>query len=138
MGSVWFLRYAGQVSWQRRTQRTRATSGTGEIACDTARTNKTQLRCVSPDTSGANAWLNLIYSSGLASSVLYDGGPRQQRTEVNLLLSSGQRLIKSGLRVDGEVQNLFASKQVINFQSAFSGTRFQQGRRVLLDIGGKF
>jgi hypothetical protein len=37
-----------------------------------------------------------------------------------------------------DVENLFDSREVINFQSAFSGTRFQQGRRILVSASLKF
>lgn len=39
---------------------------------------------------------------------------------------------KSGMGVGLEVQNLFDNREVLNFLSHFSGTRFLQGRRVLL------
>jgi outer membrane receptor protein involved in Fe transport len=89
-------------------------------------------------TTGANAALNVYYGSGPFSSVLEEDGKRQARTEVNLLLSTGPRLLRQPIRVDFAVENLFDSREVINFRSPFSGTRFQQGRRVLLSVNGRF
>ncbi len=92
--------------------------------------------------SGATIGTTVYYTTSVESSRLFalDGTPlsRQDRTEVNLSLSSGPKGIKNGIGVDFAVENLFDSRQVINFQSAFSGTRFQQGRRVLLNLSGKF
>lgn len=85
--------------------------------------------------------LNLYYGSGTFSSVVGEGGKRTPRTQVNLRLATSPHLFGSadhggGLQLD--VENLFDQRNVINFQSAFSGTRFQQGRRVLLSANGKF
>jgi outer membrane receptor protein involved in Fe transport len=89
-------------------------------------------------TTGANAALNLYYGSGAFSSALEEDGKRNDRTEVNLLLSTGPRLLRQPIRVDLAVENLFDSREVINFRSPFSGTRFQQGRRVFLSVNGRF
>jgi outer membrane receptor protein involved in Fe transport len=89
--------------------------------------------------SGAEAGMSYYYGSGTASSVLEEGGKRQQRHEVNLRIGTGEKQRqKQAFGVSLEVQNLFDSRALINFGSAFSGTRFQQGRRVLLSLNGKF
>ena len=88
--------------------------------------------------SGASAGLNVFYGSGLASSAVNgDGafgfsGQREPRTRVDLRLQSSPHLFggKGGLRLD--VDNLLDDRSLINFGSDFSGTRFQQGRRVVL------
>ena len=88
--------------------------------------------------SGASAGVNVFYGSGLASSGIGDGGAfgfsgkRQDRTRVDARLTSGPRLFKGrgGLTLD--VENVFNDRSLINFNSDFSGTRFQQGRRIIV------
>ncbi len=87
---------------------------------------------------GYTAGANIEYGSGLGSSVLFDGGPRQPHTEVDLRLSSRPDLVAGRLGLQFDIENLFDSRERINFNSDFSGTRFQQGRRVLLSVTGKF
>ena len=91
--------------------------------------------------NGVNGGISYLYGSGTASSIVPDpvtgAGSRQARTEVNLHLASGPRLFK-GVGADLAVENLFDSRKVINFNSGFSGTRFQQGRRLLLSLNGRF
>ena len=71
--------------------------------------------------------------------MLEDGARRQQRHEVNLRLGTGaQQQKKQAFGFSLDVQNLFDSRARINYQSPFSGTRFQQGRRILLTLNGKF
>ena len=88
--------------------------------------------------NGASTAISVYYGSGLASSVLYDGGPRHSRTRVDLNLSSGPKLFKGygGLRL--AVDNLFDDRSLVNFNSDFSGTRFQQGRRIVLSAFTNF
>jgi outer membrane receptor protein involved in Fe transport len=89
--------------------------------------------------SGLNAGLSVYYGSGTFSSIVDEGGKRQPRTEVNLRLASAPvRTGRSGVGFELAVENLFDSRKVINWQSPFSGTRFQQGRRVLLNLNGRF
>jgi len=96
---------------------------------------------------GASAGLDLYHSSGTQSSIIgnfypltssnvLDGGHRQAHTEVNLRLGSPRLIGFGGLELD--VQNLFNAQRPFNFNSGFSGTRFQQGRRVLLTLTGSF
>ena len=88
--------------------------------------------------SGASAVLTFQYGSGLASSVVPPSGDRTPSSEFDLKLFTGNRLFgnRAGLTLD--VENLLDSRKVINFQSDFSGTRFQQGRRITLGITGRF
>ncbi len=94
--------------------------------------------------SGALAAVNVVYGSGLASSGVGDGGTfgfsgkRQNRTRVDARFSTNPRLIPGlgGLTLD--VENLLNDKSLINFNSDFSGTRFQQGRRVVLSFNRQF
>lgn len=87
--------------------------------------------------SGATASLTENYGSGLASSVVFPGGGRTPRSTTDFSYSSGDRLFSGhgGLRLD--VSNVFDNRKVINFQSAFSGTRFQIGRVISLSANFK-
>ena len=88
--------------------------------------------------SGVSAALTLQHGSGLASSIVAPSISRSPRTEVGLHVGTGDRALhgRGGFGLD--VDNLFDSRQVINFQSAFSGTRFQLGRRITLSANYKF
>lgn len=94
--------------------------------------------------NGASAALTGYYGSGTASSVLSgDGafgfsGKRQSRTRVNARLSSGPQLFKGRGGLNLDVENIFDNRALINFGSDFSGTRFQQGRRVVLSAFAAF
>ncbi len=94
--------------------------------------------------NGASVALTGYYGSGTASSAISGGGAfgfsgqRQNRTRVNARLSSGPKLFggRGGLNLD--VENIFDNRSLINFGSDFSGTRFQQGRRVVLSAFAAF
>lgn len=88
--------------------------------------------------SGASIAVTYQYGSGLASSVVPPSEDRTPRSSMDLKLFSGNIFFgrKAGLTLD--VQNVFDSRNVINFQSDFSGTRFQQGRRITLGLSGSF
>jgi hypothetical protein len=89
----------------------------------------------------ASVGFSLYHGSGVASSIVDTN--RTPRTTFNLRVASTPNLF-GGTTQDGRgglelsVENLFDDRSVINFQSAFSGTRFQQGRRILLSANGKF
>ena len=88
--------------------------------------------------TGASFSATLDYGSGLASSPIAPSQNRNPRSQVDLHYSTGESLFggKGGLNFD--VNNLFDNRTVINFQSAFSGTRFMQGRRIGLSVFGRF
>ncbi|BDI29889.1 hypothetical protein CCAX7_19400 [Capsulimonas corticalis] len=98
--------------------------------------------------SQASAGLDIYYGSGEASSTLgsivptnstvLDNGDRHDHTRVNLRLASSPTLIAGAVGLKLDVENIFDNRDVLNFNSGFSGTRFEQGRRVLVSIGGKF
>lgn len=88
--------------------------------------------------SGASFAFTIQHGSGLASSIVPPSESRTPRTQVDLHYSTGERLWKGKGGLMFDVTNLFDDRTVINFQSAFSGTRFQQGRRIALSFFGHF
>lgn len=86
---------------------------------------------------GEQAGMTLNYGSGVFSSIVY-GTTRTPHSDYGLRLASAPNFMGLGGQLSLEVQNLFAERNVLNFQSGFSGTRFQQGRRLLLTWSGKF
>jgi outer membrane receptor protein involved in Fe transport len=88
--------------------------------------------------NGANSSLTLAYGSGLASSAVYPSTLRTPRSQVDLHFGTGGRFIKGHGGLNLDIQNLFDDRTVINFQSGFSGTRFQPARRILLSLTGSF
>ena len=88
--------------------------------------------------SGASFSATLDYGSGLASSPIAPSDSRNPRSQIDVHYTTGEQLFhgKGGLNFD--VSNLFDNRTVINFQSAFSGTRFMQGRRIGLSLFGRF
>ncbi len=97
--------------------------------------------------SGASAGINVYHSSGTQSSIIGNYYPinnaitlnnnhRSAHTEVNLQLASPKLAGFGALELD--IDNIFNSLRPFNFNSGFSGTRFQQGRRVLLSLNGSF
>ena len=96
--------------------------------------------------SQAFVGVDYYFGSGEASSVLapispsnsnvLSNGNRIPHSSFNLRVGSPKLAGFGGLELD--VDNLFNSEDVLNFNSGFSGTRFQQGRRVLLRATGSF
>ena len=94
---------------------------------------------------GANAGLTGYFSSGTQSSTtvgqynsnVIDDGKRQARSEFNFRLSS-PGFLDQRVKLSFEVQNLFNTVSVMDFNSGFTGTRFQQGRRALFGITGTY
>ncbi len=92
---------------------------------------------------GETAGMVIDYGSGFASSqinnpdgTLYQNGRREPHTQVNLRFASAP-LLKGKATVELDVQNLFDERNYLNFDSGFSGTRFEQGRFILLSVSGK-
>jgi hypothetical protein len=49
---------------------------------------------------------------------------------LDLHATTGEKIFKGRGGLELDISNLFDSREVINFQSGFSGTRFQQGRSI--------
>lgn len=88
--------------------------------------------------SGLTGSILLEHGSGLASSVIGPSERRTPRTSVDLHLDSGPKLFGGRGSIQLDVTNLFDSRQVINYQSAFSGTRFMAARKITLTASFKF
>jgi len=96
--------------------------------------------------SQAFGGLEVYYGTSEASSVLKPIGPSNNNTLGNgarnshysfdLRLGHPHLLGPAGLELD--VENLTNNVSVLNFNSGFSGTRFQQGRRLVLRVTGSF
>ena len=96
--------------------------------------------------SQAFVGIDAYYGSGEASSVLapispsnsnlVNNGARNSHYFINLRLGHPHLAGPVGLELD--VENLTNDVSVLNFNSGYSGTRFQQGRRVLLNLTGSF
>jgi len=93
--------------------------------------------------SGAQAGIVDNYGSGVYSSVLSlasNGqlvGSRTPHNEINLRFAGAPNMIGRGTSLVLEVQNLMDDRTLLNFNSGFSGTRFQIGRTIMLSCQGK-
>ncbi len=88
--------------------------------------------------SGLSVAGTFQYNSGLASSVVPPGSERTPRSQLDLHATTGDRLFKGHGGLELDVENAFDSRRVINFQSGFSGTRFQQARRITVGANFRF
>lgn len=88
--------------------------------------------------NGASMAATFEYGSGLTSSIVPPSSDRTPRTQIDLHMTTGDHLFggRGGLGLD--VTNLLDTRSVINFESGFSGTRFQLGRAILLSAFCKF
>lgn len=96
--------------------------------------------------SQAFAGLNVYYGSGEASSPLVPIGPSNNNTlgggkknshySLDLRLGHPHLLGAAGLELD--IENITNNVSVLNFNSGFSGTRFEQGRRAIVRVTGSF
>jgi len=87
---------------------------------------------------GESAGLIVTQNSGLASSPIPPSTLRVPRTQVDLAFSSGPRFFNGRASLGLEIQNVLDDRTVVNFDSGFSGTRFNEGRRVMLTISGGY
>ncbi len=87
---------------------------------------------------GANLSMLINHGSGLASSPIPPSDKRIPRTQVDLHFGSGTRLFRGKGSLALDVLNAADDRTVINFQSGFSGTRFQQARRFVLSLSAGF
>jgi len=97
---------------------------------------------------GQNAALDFYYGSGNGSSGLsafnpLNTAPRTPNNHLNLSFTTGPGLFGGGA-VDGHggltllIENVTNNLAIINFNSGFSGTRFEQGRRIMFTAFAKF
>ena len=87
---------------------------------------------------GASVATTLDFGTGLASSIVPPNSDRTSRTQIDMHMTTGDHMFKGKGGLNLDVTNLFDNRKVINFQSGFSGTRFQMGRSILLSAFFKF
>ena len=88
--------------------------------------------------SGYSISTLISHGSGLASSIVSPSLHRTPRTQIDVRVTTGQRWFRGKGGLTFAVENLLDDRSVINFQSAFSGTRFVKARRLLLSVSGSF
>jgi outer membrane receptor protein involved in Fe transport len=86
--------------------------------------------------TGTSLGADFYFGSGVESSRLSGDLPRQSRYYLNLSLV--QPHILPHIDLELLVENITDNRSVINFQSGFSGTRFQQGRAFEVALKGTF
>ena len=95
--------------------------------------------------SGLTAAADVYYGSGTTTSIVeniagttaLNNGERTPHTQVNCSLSTAPTLL-GHIGFALSVDNVFNSQQVINFNSGFTGTRFQIGRCIMLSTFAHF
>ncbi len=89
--------------------------------------------------------LTLYHGSGLSSSVTSAGGSRAPINQIDLRMLSRPRLLGKTNAFEFGIENLTDSRNALNYSqgatagaTSFGGTRFQQGRRLVVSLTGKF
>ena len=130
--------FSAYLSWANAKTANEGKSNTGEDADPYA--DHDQLNTVSAGVSyafhdGSVVGADLNYGSGLFSS--FDGNSRTPRTQVDFRYATKPNLF-GNVGLVFAVENVFDERANIAIDSAFSGTRFAQGRRIMLGLTGKF
>jgi len=93
--------------------------------------------------NGAQAGVVDNYGSGVYSSVLSlasNGeliGSRNPHNEINVRLAGAPNMVGKSTTLVIECENVMDDRSLLNFNSGFSGTRFQIGRTLLVSLQGK-
>jgi hypothetical protein len=95
---------------------------------------------------GSTISLGYYYGSGLAASRITLGGKRDSISELNLRIRTRPNLIKNKFGVELGIENLGDKSKALTFDqgqnassvNSFSGTRFQQGARLIVSLFGKY
>jgi outer membrane receptor protein involved in Fe transport len=86
---------------------------------------------------GESAGFDVNYGSGFDSSTVNPAtGLRTPHSQVDLQLASAPNFPYKNATLVLAIQNVLDDRTVLNFNSGFSGTRFEQGRRILLTVNG--
>ncbi len=88
--------------------------------------------------SNADASIVFSYGSGLTNSIVPPSLLRTPNTDVDLHLATSPKFLWGHGSLALDIHNLMDSRTVINFQSGFSGTRFQNGRTILVSATSHF
>lgn len=104
-----------------------------------------RLRSGGANFAGSTVGLTFVYNSGMVSSLREQNylttlrrGSRVSRTELNLRLATSPTLLGGGVGFVVDVENLTNARDLMAFRSPVTGTHFQQGRRLLLTVSGRF
>jgi outer membrane receptor protein involved in Fe transport/F0F1-type ATP synthase membrane subunit c/vacuolar-type H+-ATPase subunit K len=87
---------------------------------------------------GTSAGLSLYYGSGLFSSIIPGRAGRDSVLEVNLRASTRPTFFRNAFGLEFAVENVLNGKGRYAFGDPYSGTRFQQGRRVMVSVFGRY
>ena len=82
--------------------------------------------------NSASIGTSIYYGSGVESSRLSDTSPRTSRTRVDAVVTSPPKLLFGLGGLKFTATNIFDDRTVINYNSAFSGTRFQPAQTFLV------
>ena len=90
--------------------------------------------------SGVTAATDIYYGSGTTNSDIFGTGQRTPNSQVNASLSLAPKVFgpKNPFGVEFAVENVFDSRTLLNFDSGFDGTRFQQARSFIMSANAHF
>lgn len=96
--------------------------------------------------NGGSFALAYTYGSGLQSSIVSAGGTHSPINQLDLRFRSRPKFINSLHTLEVGFENLTNERNLFSFNqgagasaaNSFNGTRFQQGRRVVVTLSGKF
>ncbi|WP_394793021.1 TonB-dependent receptor domain-containing protein [Armatimonas sp.] len=121
-----------------------ATAATGAVPLDWDQKQTMNLGVGYQLMNGSLFSLAYYQGSGLASSVSTVGGSRSPISQLDLRIRTKSKLIANLHALEIGVENLTNSRNPLNFQqgalagNSLGGTRFQQGRRFVVGLSGKF
>ena len=123
---------------------TRSAVGSGSVPIDWDQQQTVNLGMGYQLINGAKLSLAYYRGSGLASSVTTAGGSRAPINQLDMHFRTQSKLISNLHSVEIGIENLTNSRSPLNFHqgalaaNSLGGTRFLQGRRLVLGLSGKF
>lgn len=138
------LGLSGYLAYASSNAKRSATAATGAVPLDWDQQQTMNLGVGYQLMNGSLFSLAYYQGSGLASSVSTVGGSRSPISQLDLRLRTKSKLIANLHALEIGVENLTNSRNPLNFQqgalagNSLGGTRFQQGRRFVVGLSGKF
>lgn len=138
------LGLSGYLAYASSNAKRSATATTGAVPLDWDQQQTMNLGVGYQLMNGSLFSLAYYQGSGLASSVSTVGGSRSPISQLDLRLRTKSKLIANLHALEIGVENLTNSRNPLNFQqgalagNSLGGTRFQQGRRFVVGLSGKF